>query len=460
MASHVVELPILTEPWEEAAIDKRMEAAKECYNAVLSEYLRRVDLAQDSLAMQDARKDGTGVDPSDVYADHGVRFRQSDPGDLRREVIETGCWIHDHLAANTLDSIAKRALRSIEDWLYGPRGRPSFKTASRRNPLDSIASSNGFDLEQRGGNEWTLRWGTSRGGLDALHLDLEVDDRAEHSLSDLADFPEIQVKRKRIRGDWRYFCDVTCNGPPPYTAQPDPKDAPIGVVVRPVHVTVVAPEDVVRVELADALQDQWDEIKRLDRKISRQKRANNPEKIAADGSWLPYEAWESKWRRSERQERTQTRRQERYRRYEQHRKRCHEKLANRLLSKGTTIMVVDRPYKMLQQLGRGEEIRDCAPGQFVEILEYKAHAVGGALQRASTLDTMLFRDAEVAGSGVIRDLLAGCAAQRIAAVGAEDAAQVSTIWDETATRLKEAASSVQPTGRHSSVVSRRLAESG
>lgn len=442
---HVVELPILTEPWEESAIDKRLEAAKECYNAVLGEYLTRVELAQDSLEMQKTDK------PSEVYKEYGVRFRRSDYGDIRREVIETGCWIHDHLTANALDSVAKRALDAIEDWLYRSRGKPYFKTASRKNPLHSISSPNGFELQGD-----TLRWGTSQHGLDDLYLDLDIDERSQRSLENTADQPEITVKRVKIRGEWRYFCDVVCQGSPQYTAQPDPKDAPIGVVVRPVYVTVVGKDLVRRFELASDLQDRWDDIKRLDRKLSRQKRANNPDKIAEDGSWLPYEEWESEWKTSERQEQTHAKRQEIYRRYQQHRKRCHEKLANRLLSYGTTMTVVDRPYKMLQQLGRGEEIRDCAPGRFVEILTYKAESVGGALYRTSELDKVPFRDSEIAGHGPVRDLLAGSVAQRISAGGDADAAQ---IWDETATRLKETASAIAPTGRHSSVVSTLPAES-
>ena len=400
MTSHVVELPILTEPWEESKIDKRLEAGKEAYNAVLGEYLKRAKLAQDSLEMKKAEQ------PSDVYQSYGVRFRGKDAGDTRREVIEKGCWIHDHLAANTLDSIAARALRSVEEWLYGPKGKPNFRTATRRNPFDSIASSNGFSLQ-----EDVLEWSTSRGGLDELYLDLEIDDRAKMSLQDTADQPRICVKRKRIHKEWRYFCDVTCNGYPPYTAEPTPNDAPIGVVVRPVMVTIVGPDQVWRLEMASEIQEDWDTIQRLDRKISRQKRANNPDKVAQDGSWLPREEWESAWDTSKRQDRTQAKRQELYRTYAEHRKRCHEKLANWILSWGTTITLVDRPYKILQQLGRGKEIRDCAPGRFVEILSYKAVSVGGELQRTSEMEESPFEDAE--GHGSSRDLEAGRMAQQL-----------------------------------------------
>ena len=52
MANHIVEMPIYTEPWEESAIEKRFQAAKEVYNAVLGEYLKRVDLARDSIAFK------------------------------------------------------------------------------------------------------------------------------------------------------------------------------------------------------------------------------------------------------------------------------------------------------------------------------------------------------------------------------------------------------------------------
>lgn len=441
--SHVVELPILTEKWEESKIDTRLNAAKEAYNAILGEYLRRAQLAQDSLAMKKTEK------PSRVYQEHGVRFSRNTAQNIRQDVLETGCWIFNHLTANQCDALAERAARAVEDWLYGDRGKPRMKTASKKNPIKSISSANGFDLRD---DDTTLRWGTARGGNDALELDLEVSPRARLSLSDRKDHPEITVKRKRIKGEWRYFCDVTCNGHPPYTADPDPNlGERVGVDVGVIQVGVVGPDDCWVFELGDELQMKWDELTRLDRKMDRQKRNENPEKFREDGTAKPRESWESPWTFSEGYKNTRDRRRELYREYEQHRKRVHEKTANAILEVGADVVVETRKYKWAQQLGRGDNIRDNAPARFVDILSYKAESVDGQCTTLSgearqcfcgenTYESSQWR-CDTCDIRVSSPLLTGFLARHYdRGEDSVDTARAREAWDETATRLKESVS--------------------
>ena len=458
MANHIVEMPIYTEPWEESAIEKRFQAAKEVYNAVLGEYLKRVDLARDSIAFKKADN------PSEVFKEYGVKFTQKMPGDVRREVIPTGeSWLYNHLAANTMDSIAKRAAQAVEKWIYQPsskgwvygkKGRPKFKTATLKNPMYTIRSSNGFDYHNT-----TLKWSTAKGGNDPLFLKLGVTDRDRLSLGDIPDHPLVTVKRKRIKGGWRYFCQIVCNGHPPMTADIDPAHGKrVGVDVGVLRVAVVSEDDARMFELGKKLQPRWDEIRRLDRKLDRQKRANNPDKFFEDGQVKPRESWEKDWVWSKGYKETREKRRDAYRYYQEHRKRIHEKTANAILEMGTDIVVETRRYKWAQQIGRGSDIRENGPAMFVETLAYKAASVGGRCTKTdhlsrrclcgekSDLTRPLEYRCDECGHACLRPILSAFLARHYVPADEEDeqgkvdAIRARERWVETAARLEEPAS--------------------
>lgn len=374
--SHVVEMPIRTEKWEEDRIQTRFEAAKEAYNAVLGEYLKRVERAQDSLEMKKADK------PSEVFRDYGVKFTRTMAQSIRRDVLESGCWIYNHLSANTLDSITERAADAVESWVYGPDGKPRFKTATPKNRMKTITSSNGFKLED---NDETLVWSTSRGGNEPLRLDIDVEPRDRLSLQDRSDYPQIAIKRKRIKGRWRFFCQVVCNGSPPMTANIEPAEGKkVGLDVGVLRVAYASEDELRMFRLGEELQDRWDEIKELDRKMDRQKRQNNPNRYKEDGTWDPEGEWADDWP-SKGYVETRDKRRDIYRQYAEHRKRIHEKTANALLERGTEFVIETRRYKWAQEVGHGDKIRDNAPAQFIDILTYKAESVGGSVTETKDL---------------------------------------------------------------------------
>ncbi|GIX47758.1 MAG: hypothetical protein KatS3mg131_1969 [Candidatus Tectimicrobiota bacterium] len=126
-------------------------------------------------------------------------------------------------------------------------------------------------------------------------------------------------------------------------------------------------------------------IRRLERKLDRQRRANNPGSYLPDGRINP---GPKRWVKSHRQRQTQDELADLLRREAAHRKTLHGQLANRVLALGQVVKMEKLSYRALQrQYGRSVGVR--APGKFVSILRRKAESAGGKVIEFPTCTTKL-----------------------------------------------------------------------
>jgi hypothetical protein len=128
--------------------------------------------------------------------------------------------------------------------------------------------------------------------------------------------------------------------------------------------------------------------RRLQRKMERQRRANNPDKYDAQGRVKKQGKTRLRWRESKRYQ--ATRRQ--YANYERklaaHRKSLHGKLAHDIVKQGTTITIEKTSFQGWQkQYGKSIGLR--APGMFVAHLARLVAKTGGTLVEVSAFKTKL-----------------------------------------------------------------------
>jgi hypothetical protein len=105
-------------------------------------------------------------------------------------------------------------------------------------------------------------------------------------------------------------------------------------------------------------------MRRLDRKLDRQRRANNPANYDERGR---VKRGPKRWKASKRQPKVQARRRELYRRLAATRTRSHGHLAHRVLALGTAFHLEQLSYRAWQRTD-GKSVQLCAPGLFVEWL--------------------------------------------------------------------------------------------
>ncbi|MHB1955722.1 MAG: zinc ribbon domain-containing protein, partial [Sulfobacillus sp.] len=126
-------------------------------------------------------------------------------------------------------------------------------------------------------------------------------------------------------------------------------------------------------------------IRRLQRKLDRQRRANNPDCYAGQGRAIK---GKRPTRKSRRQQDTQAKLAELFRREAAHRKALHGQMANRIIAIGTDIHTEKLSYRGFQKM-YGKSISVRAPRTFLSILTRKAESAGGSVDEFSTRTTAL-----------------------------------------------------------------------
>ena len=146
--SFVAEFPLATPRSTEGPLDKRFRAGCHVYNGVLAEGLNRVDLLRDSKAWQAARRmpEGEPDSPERKARAKGFRAAAMAVGftayQLRDFAVDyrKGCWANDHLGSHDTQALGFRAFRSLEQYLYGTRGRPRFKKGEQFTSMEGFSN--------------------------------------------------------------------------------------------------------------------------------------------------------------------------------------------------------------------------------------------------------------------------------------------------------------------------------
>ena len=124
----------------------------------------------------------------------------------------------------------------------------------------------------------------------------------------------------------------------------------------------------------------WHHLRRLERHLERQRRANNPEHYDERGR---VKKGRKRWKVSKRQRKVQAQRREVYRKLAATRKRSHGQLAHRVLALGERFQLEQISYRAWQQRV-GRSVNRSAPGLFVSRLARLAAFAGGQVVELNT----------------------------------------------------------------------------
>jgi putative transposase len=379
--SFVIELPLITTPTDEKHLLARLEAARQVYNACLGESLKRLDLVHQSKEYQKARQMPRGQKNSAKAKARSKAFRQANKAvgfheyDLHSYAAQFNhCWIGEHLDINTIQKLATRAFKAVQQYAFGKRGRPRFKG---QNQMDTIEGKS---------NQSGIRWRERR--VEWLGLELEAiidhdDPVILHGLSSRVKY--VRIVRRKLKGRNRFYVQLVCEGKPYQKPKNKIGQGDVGLDVGPSTIATVGEQEAFLERFCDELVFCEREIRRLKRKRDRQQRANNPHNYNPDGT---IKKGPKTWYKSGRQRRTEARLAELYRKQAAHRKSLHGQLVNRILRMGNVYKLEDISYRAFQRrFGRSVGMR--APGMFVAHLKRKAASADAKVDEFPTRPTKL-----------------------------------------------------------------------
>src|SRR6266536_3068987 len=135
------------------------------------------------------------------------------------------------------------------------------------------------------------------------------------------------------------------------------------------------------------------EVRRIQRKMDRQRRAANPDNYDSMGCIKKYSGktggkGKVVWKSSKTYQKTRRRKAAKERKMAAHRKSLHGRLVHEMVAVGNTIILEKISYKAWQkQYGTSVGLR--APGMFIELLRRTVASTGGTLIEVSTRTTKL-----------------------------------------------------------------------
>ena len=278
--SFVTEIPLQVSSAQERTLLTRLDAARQVYNACLGESLKRLDLLRQSKAYQAARKLPRGVKGSSQAKARARAFRQANTAvgfreyDLHAYAAQFNrCWIGAHLDINTIQKLATRAFKAVQQYAFGRRGRPRFKG---RNQMDTVEGKS---------NASGIRWREERVewlGLE-LYAIIDLDDEViAHGLHSRVKF--VRIVRRKLNGRNRFYAQLVCEGQPYQKPQHPIGEGVVGLDLGPSTIAAVGPEGAFLEQFCAELEPQRKEIRRLQRQLDRQRRANNPANYNPDGT--------------------------------------------------------------------------------------------------------------------------------------------------------------------------------
>ncbi|WP_261487386.1 transposase [Acididesulfobacillus acetoxydans] len=378
--SFICEIPLRVTRFNAKILNARFEAARRMYNALLGEGMRRLRLMRQSKVYQQAR----AVSPTDRLRSHERMrlFKQardtygfSEYALSRYATQVRHSWLDEHLDAHTVQKLTQRAFGAVSRVAYGKAKKVRFK--GKRGLHSVEGKSQGSAIKWKDDH---VVWSGIRLPMVKETLNDPV---IAYGLTHRVKY--VRLVRRVINGKDRFCAQLILEGKPYQKPEHTIGTEVVGLDMGPSTLAYVGETQAVLTLFCEPIVRNHQEIRRQQRHIDRQRRANNPDCYDELGRAIKGKHPSKKSRRLKVSQGTLS---ELFRQEAAYRKTLHGQLANQILSVGVRIKTENISYKAFQKsFGKSVGVR--APGMFVAMLKRKAESAGGEVDAFNTRTTAL-----------------------------------------------------------------------
>lgn len=391
----LLELPLQVDWSQERQLRAHLEAARCLYNALLSEAMKRLRCMRNDPAWNKAR----AIPPSkkqeraQAFSDLRKTYRFSEYEMHEYAKRARASWLADHIDSTMAQTLATRAYQAANRVCVGKAKRVRFRSSGRG--IDSVEGKRNdvgmrFVLDPNAGDCGFLIWNEQV--IPAL-IDW-CDPVVQHGMRHTIKYVRL-VRRKASSPQAqgadhdgnRYYAQLILEGHAFIKPKHEEvgKDI-IGLDIGPSTLAIVPREGKADlVTFCEELAPDTRKKRRLQRKMERQRRANNPDNYDEKDR---IKKGRLHWKESKRYKATRRQHANAERKLAAHRKSLHGHLAHRIAQIGTTITIEKTSFKAWQkQYGRSIGLR--APGMFVAHVRRRVAKTGGTLREVSAYQTRL-----------------------------------------------------------------------
>jgi transposase len=374
-STFITELPLAVSPVQESVLLSRLEAARQMYNACLGEAMCRVKLIRQSKDFTWARTlKASNPERKVLFKRARERYDFCEYAIHSYSTHIRHSWIGDHIDSNTAQKLATRAFQAVEKVLFGKAKKVRFKGF---NQMDSVeGKSNKSGIRWKGESvEW--------GGLQLRALITSHDPVILHGLNSKVKY--VRLVRRKVSGRNRFYAQLVCEGKPFIKPKNTLGTGDVGIDMGPSTIAIVSNNQSHLRQFASELEFDAAQIRRLQRKMDRSRRANNLDNFNPNGT---VKKGAKRWDSSKTYLKMRNSKANLERKLAAHRNSLHGELVNDILRTGDVFKLEKLSYKAFQKLF-GKSVGKRAPGMFVSHLRSKAQRAGGQVVEIPTYSTKL-----------------------------------------------------------------------
>jgi len=393
----LLELPLRLDWSQQHQVRAHLEVARCLYNALLGEASKRLQQMRRDPAWTHARALPRMKKQERAQAFSELRKQHHFSEYELHEYVKRAriSWIADHIESTMAQTLATRAYQAVNRVCVGKAKRVRFRSHGRG--IDSVEGKRNdvgmrFVLDPTAGDGGFLVWNEQV--IPAI-IDWR-DPVIGHGLRHRIKYVRL-VRRKASSklaqgadGDGnRYFVQLILEGRAYQKPKHEAGSDTIGLDIGPSTLAIVPRAgQAALITFCEELAPDTRKKRRLQRKMERQRRANNPDNYDEQGRVKSHGNTRLRWKESRQYIATRREHAKTERRLAAHRKSLHGKLANDIVAVGKQIHIEKTSFTGWQkQYGKSIGLR--APGLFVAHLRRLVAKTGGTLREVSTSHTKL-----------------------------------------------------------------------
>lgn len=388
MSNFTLTLELKAEKWQEDILDKRLNIGRQMYNACLGELYKRYNTMTEGKEYKAVINMPKGKERNREFSRLNKKYGLTEYS-LHAYVKPIQHHFKDNIDSFTAQKIATRVFRAFEKYMFHQAKKVYFKKYNELNSLEGKSNKTGIRfIDDR------LVWNK----LEIPVIIKKNDEYAQMALE--SEIKYCRVLRRFIRGKYKYYIQLILDGVPPIKINKDTGEIKnnmgegrVGLDIGTQTIAISNKHDVKLLELAPEIVNIEQEKRILQRKLDRQRRANNLDNFNEDGTVkkgvrIDGRLTKLKWNESNKYIKTRNKLREIQRKQASIRKQSHERLANYILNLGDKIYVEDMNYKGLQARAKettinkktgkynkkkrfGKSLANKAPSMFLTILDNK-----------------------------------------------------------------------------------------
>ena len=384
-SSYVVQYELLTTTRDRKSLEKKFNSARSIYNACLNECLKRLKRLRNNEEYNSLLKEKSSKKRNRRLKEIELSLNYSEY-DMHKYVKDIRRLYAKHIGSQEAQKLATRAFQTVEKLHYHISDKVNFKARFSDMSVENKSNTQGLRIKDD-----IVIWNDLRLRIIEKRNDIyNIQSRNDKT-------KYIRILKRKIRKKTRYFVQVIKEGVPPKKRHFG-KEA-VGLDIGTSSVAIVS-DSCVKLEKLSNTENEYKKLKRLDRKLERSKRANNPDNYNIDGT---AKKGKRKWIYSNRYIKLRQKRKDLYRKLATKRKEYQEILANKIISLGVDIKVETMRFNALQKRAKettinkkngkinkkkrfGKSLSNNSPSQLLTIIDRKLHYVGCYLKRIDTFE--------------------------------------------------------------------------